>query len=512
MRAKFWIIVAGLLLSAVAVTAVVIARQSSARVHARIVDALSRGLDSEVTLEAVEVRLFPSPSITGTGLVIRHLGRHDIPPLVVVREFACHMGWSELIFAKHVDQVRLEGLEITIPPGRGKDMPDVDIKGDSSKGKSNLVIHHVLAHFARLTVLPKNPKKNPRVFDIFDLAMKDLGFDGASPFTATLTNPIPFGTIETKGSFGPWSAIDPRETPLSGDFTFAADLGTIKGIAGSLTSTGRYDGTIARVVTSGTTQTPDFSIPKLKASALPLTTSYDALVDGTNGDVELTRVDVKLGKSDLRAIGNIIGTKGEKGKRVYLNVKSENARMEDILSLTVRSQPPAMTGLVQLEALFDLPQGDRDVIDKLRLDGRVSVKTARFTVDRIQDKVDDLSRRGRGRPDDESISDVASNLSTSFHLENGKVTLKQLKYSVTGADVSLAGTYALESGALDFSGDARLVATVSQTQTGMKRVLLTPFNFMFRKEGAGTLVGISITGAVDQPKIGVDLLRRKKGK
>ena len=511
MRARFWIIIAGLLLSAVVVSAVVVARQSSGRVHDRIVDALSRGLDSEVTLESVEVGLFPIPSVTGKGLVIRHLGRHDIPPLVVVREFACHIGWRGY-FDKDVEQVHLDGLEITIPPGRGKDMPDVDVKSDSSNGRSRLIIRRVLAHDARLTVLPKNPKKNPRVFDIFDLTMNDLGFDTPAPFKATLTNPIPFGTIETQGTFGPWAAIEPRETPLSGDFTFAADLGTIKGIAGSLTSTGRYDGTIERVSTSGTTQTPDFSIPKLKAAPLPLTTSYDAFVDGTNGDVELTRVDVRLGKSDLRATGNIVGTKGVKGKRVYLNVKSGNARMEDILSLTVRSQPPAMTGLVQLEARFDLPQGDRDVIDKLRLDGRVSVKTARFTVDRIQDKVDDLSRRGRGRPDDESISDVASNFSTAFVVQNGTVTLKGLNYTVSGAAVALGGTYALESGALDFDGEARLVASVSQTQTGVKRVLLMPFNFMFRKDGAGTLVGINITGTVDQPKIGVDLLRRKKSK
>jgi hypothetical protein len=494
----------------VGVAAAVIARQSSSQIHARIVRALSIGLDSEVTLDSVEVDLFPRPSIIGRGLIIRHLGRHDIPPLVVVREFAAAMNWAG-IYAKDVDHVRLEGLEVTIPPGRGKDMPDVDMKGSAGE-RSTLILRRLLAHNARLTVLPKNPKKNPRVFDIFDLVMKDLGFDAPSPFTATVTNPIPFGTIETQGTFGPWAATEPRETPLSGDFTFAADLSTIKGIAGSLTATGNYRGTIERIATSGKTETANFSIPKLQAAVLPLATSYDALVDGTNGDVELSRVDARLGNSDLRATGNIVGTKGLKGKRVYLHIKSDNTRMEDLLSLTVRTKPPVMTGRVQLDALFDLPQGDRDVIDKLRIDGRVAVKTALFTVDRIQDKVDELSRRGRGRPEDQSINDVASNMSTRFLVENGKVTLKRLRYGVSGADISLDGTYALESGALDFVGDARLVATVSQTQTGVKRVLLTPFNFLFRKEGAGTLVGINIAGTVDQPKIGVDLLRRRKGK
>jgi len=509
-RARLWIVIAGLLLAAVAGGALFLSRQSSPQVHKRIVEALSRGLDSEVTLDKVVVQLFPSPSITGQGLVIRHLGRHDIPPLIVVREFACHMSWSGF-FEKYVDQVRVEGLEITIPPGRGKDMPDVDVGGSSGE-RSRVVLRRLLAHGARLTVLPKNPKKNPRVFDIFDLAMNDLGFDTAAPFKAALTNPIPFGTIETQGTFGPWSATEPRETPLAGDFTFAADLGTIKGIAGSLTSSGNYNGTIERVATSGKTETPDFRIPRLNASAMPLSTSYDALVDGTNGDVELTRVDARLGKSGLRATGNIIGTKGVKGKRVLLKVTSGDARMEDILSLTVRSQPPAMIGQVELEATLDLPQGDRDVIDKIRLEGRVAVKTARFMVDRIQDRVDDLSRRGRGRPDDESISNVASNLSTEFLVENGMVRLRRLTYAVSGATVAMEGTYALESGALDFDGEARLVATASQTQTGVKRLLLMPLNFMFRRDGAGTLIGINVKGTVDRPKVGVDLLRRRKGK
>ncbi|MGH9383526.1 MAG: AsmA-like C-terminal region-containing protein [Vicinamibacterales bacterium] len=508
MRRKLGIIIAGLVVSAFAAGAIVVSRRSADQVHSRIVQSLSRGLDSEVTLEGVEVGVLPRPYIKGRGLVIRHLGRSDVPPLIVVREFTTHTSWSRL-FDKDVDEVHLDGLEVTIPPGRRKDMPQM---GGRSVEPSRVIIRRLLAHDARLTVMPKNAKKNPRVFDLFDLTMSDLAFDRQAAFKATLTNPIPFGTIETQGTFGPWAATEPRETPLSGAFTFSADLSTIKGIAGSLASTGRYTGTIERVVTSGDTQTPDFRIPTLNAVAMPLSTSYDALVDGANGDVELTRVDVRLGASKLQATGNIVGTKGVKGKRVLLRLKSQDARMEDVLSLTVRRQPPAMTGQVQLDASFDLPQGDRDVVEKIRLDGRVSVKTARFTVDRIQDKVDELSRRGRGRPTDQSISDVASDFSTAFRVEGGMVTLTGLTYNVSGASVALAGTYALESGALDFNGDARLVASASATQTGVKRVLLMPFDFLFRKDGAGTLVGINVTGTVDHPRVGVDLLRRKKGK
>ena len=59
------------------------------------------------------------------------------------------------------------------------------------------------------------------------------------PFTATLTNPLPKGQIETTGTFGPWQKGDPGATPLGGDYSFQkADLDTIKGIGGILNSTG----------------------------------------------------------------------------------------------------------------------------------------------------------------------------------------------------------------------------------------------------------------------------------
>ena len=64
-------------------------------------------------------------------------------------------------------------------------------------------------------------------------------------FEAELTNPRPVGTIHTKGSFGPWMVEDPGESPLTGDYRFDhADLSGFKGIAGILSSTGHYQGTL----------------------------------------------------------------------------------------------------------------------------------------------------------------------------------------------------------------------------------------------------------------------------
>ena len=186
--------------------------------------------------------------------------------------------------------------------------------------------------------------------------------------------------------------------------------------------------------------------------------------------------------------------------------------MEDILRLTVRTAPPAMSGSVALTTSFDLPQGNRDVTDKLLLSGTVKIADGQFASDTVQGKVDALSRRARGRPTDVTITGVASTIGTEFAMADGAITLKNLTYTVDGATVQLDGRYALESGTLDFSGTVLLDASASDTQTGLRHFLLKPFDRLFRKGGAGTRVAIRIAGTVDQPKIGMDLGRTLKGR
>lgn len=526
MTAKRWLILTGLIVGVVAVVLTAMAWRISPRIHAEVVRALSERLDSQVTLEDLDVRLFPRPHVSGRGLVIRHQGRTDIPPLIVVGAFSGGASWGGAL-ARHLSEVTLEGLEISIPPRRRADMPslgggadapatdaDAGSSADTDEDAATppFSIARVIATNARLSIMPRQADKDPRVFDIFSLLLEDLTFVSPSRYTATLTNPIPFGRIETEGSFGPWARGEPSATPLDGVFTFDADLGTIKGIAGHLDAEGRFGGILDRIAVSGRTSTPDFSIPKLKAQALPLETTFEAVVDGTNGDVRLERVESTLADSHFTSTGDIVGTKGIRGKRVVLEVRSDDARMEDVLGLTVRATPPPMTGHLTLETSFDLPQGEADVLDKLLLSGKVAIKSGRFTSDNVQDKIDELSRRGRGRPEDQSIDNVVSNLATAFTLKDGVITLRGLTYAVQGATVAMDGTYALESGVLDFAGVARLRASVSETQTGFKHFLLKAVDPLFRKGGAGTRLAIKVEGTVDAPKFGVEIGRTLKGK
>jgi hypothetical protein len=490
-------------------------KRAEPRLRQEVVRALEARMDAAVTLETLTVRMWPRPMIAGGGLTIRHRQRTDLPPLIVIREFSGDASWSG-IFSASLNAVMLDGLEITIPPRRRQDMPDLvpgqNVGDDGERDRSRFGIANLTATNARLTILPGNPEKDPRVFDIHSLQIDNLTLQTPSRFVASITNPIPVGRIETSGSFGPWNGEEPGDTPLDGQFQFDADLGTIKGIAGALHANGAFEGILDRLAVKGTTETPDFSIPKLKAASVPLATTFQAVVDGTNGDVQLEQVDVRLGDSPLIAKGFIVGTKGVKGKRVLLDVTATRARIEDMLRLTVRTTPPMMRGALALTTSFDLPQGDADVIDKLRLGGTVTITNAHFASDAVQGKVDALSRRSSGRPQDQSVRNVPSTVKARFTLADGVLTLQNVNYDVNGAAIALHGRYELEPGQLNLEGTVRLHATVSETQTGMRHFLLKPFDAMFRKGGAGTRLAITITGSVESPKVGIDLRRSLKGK
>jgi hypothetical protein len=99
----------------------------------------------------------------------------------------------------------------------------------------------------------------------------------------------------------------------------------------------------------------------------------------------------------------------------------------------------------------------------------------------------------------------------SFQLADGVVTLPALDYTVPGAAIQLKGTYGVEGGALNFTGSAKLEATVSKLVGGWKGLLLKPADRYFKKDGAGTVVPIRIEGTREQPQFGIDFSRMKLG-
>ena len=177
------------------------------------------------------------------------------------------------------------------------------------------------------------PGKLPQKFVIQSLTLRTIGAGQPMDFTAMLTNPKPVGQIESRGYFGPWNAAQPGATAVGGTYSFHdADLGTIKGIGGILSSAGGYQGTLDKIVVDGKTDTPDFQV-KISGHKVPLHTEFHAIVDGTDGNTYLQPVKAQFLHSFLTARGYVVRDQGEPGRHVYLDVDMDQARIEDLLRL-----------------------------------------------------------------------------------------------------------------------------------------------------------------------------------
>ena len=512
-------VVMGIMVAAIIVAGagiVIGARQLEPRLRDWVTSTLSESLQSEVELGKVKLSWVPL-QLYAENLTVRHRGRTDVPPLIVVKAFSVDLRPTDL-WSSTVEHVKVDGLEVNFPPKDPKTgkrpLPKPDGDGDrdgDTDGSEGLVVKRLTATNMRLAIIPREAGKNPKVWDIYELDMKNLRSSQPATFTASLDNPIPQGKIESTGTFGPWQSDEPGDTPIAGDYTFAADLGTIKGLSGNLNAVGKMEGTIEQIKTTGQTRTDKFGLTELDGDLLPLTTAYEALVDGTKGDVELHRIDVHLGRSEFAVKGLVEGTKGVKGKRVVVNVKSQNANLAELLRFVSKAaQPPAYGNLV-IDTAFDLPQGKEPVLTRVQLEGSVRADRVTFTNDAVQDKIDELSRRGQGKPQDASIDEVASQLSSKFALKNGVFTYQTLTFNVQGADVNLTGTHSLRSKTLSLAGEVKLNATVSQMVTGYKSWLLKPFDPLFKKNGAGTRLVIRVEGTQDQPKVGLEIGKTLRG-
>jgi hypothetical protein len=498
--------------------------------RARSMAMLADQFDSEVEFGALDVRPGLRVVVSGRDLVLRHKGRRDVPPLVVVGAFDVQTTiWHLLQRPRRIRQVTVDGLQINIPPRLSDDeerfpgatppsqRPDRPaVPTDRPKPAretsplpaprpSPVLIDVLRAGGARLTIVPKAPTATPRVFEIHTLDMTEVAPDRAMPFQAVLDNPLPRGRIDASGTFGPWAREEPGLTSLAGQFAYAdADLGTIAGIGGILQASGTFGGVLNRIEAEGTTSTPDFHL-EAADQPIQLETRFSSVIDGTNGNTWIEPAEALLaGRTPITATGGVVkAEEDDEGRTVDLDVAIAGGRVEDILRLVVGSAEPLMVGGLDLKAKLLIPPGPVPVPRKLQLDGTFTLKDAVFTGDAVQDKVDELSRRARGRPDAAGVQDVLSDFSGTFRMRKGTITFPSLRFVTQGARVQLAGHYTLD-GRLDFEGTIRMTANVSEMVTGRKRFFLKLFDPLMRSRGA-TQFPIHIRGSVDDPDFGVNV-------
>ena len=471
----------------------------------KLVETLADKLDADVELANFDVKTFPTFRIHGDNLKLRLKGQKERSPFIEVRHFEVSGGlFGMLRKQRRFRSVALEGLVITIPP-RTSDDKEAGKKTASAVGDGPVLIDRVDAKDAKLIIVPKNPLKEPKVFAIHDLQLESVGFNRSMPFIATLTNPIPKGEIATKGSFGPWIKHDPGQTPVNGTFTFErANLDTIKGIGGILSSAGGFTGQLDEIDVKGKTSVPDFRID-VGGNPVPLVTEYHAVVDGTNGNTYLKKVTAKLNDTPIEVSGAIESHPGVKGRSVTLDMAIRDGAMQDVLKLAVKSPKPVMTGRIALKAKLVLPPGKESVSDRLQLAGDFALEQTQFTDAAVQEQLAMLSRRAQGKKPDEPVGKILSEMRGRFSLRDGVLRLDPLGFDVPGADVNVSGSYGLRSEQVEFAGTLSMAAPVSKAMGGgIKGFFLKPFDPIFRKDGKGAVIPITIQGPREKPKFGLD--------
>jgi hypothetical protein len=502
-------VLAVVLLAGMTVVTVVVyvARHAEPILRKRVVETLAARFHSPVELDGLDISVLNGLQVQGRGLRILYLAGPTQPdkqpnaaPMVSVQQFTFRTTLRGLLRSPtRVETVYVQGLELHIPPGNARSQM-FGGPHDKKQPKIALLVSHIQVDGAKIFIETDKPGKDPLEFDIQSVKLTDVGSDQPFLYDALLTNPKPEGQIHATGHFGPWQGAEPRETPVDGDYSFDhADLNSIKGLGGMLSSTGHFAGELGHITIDGTTETPDFSLD-ISDHPLPLHTTFHAYVDGTTGDTTLDPVNGELGHTTIVARGTVTSVHG-KGHDIALDTSVPQGRIEDLLALGMKSWPPVMHGGVTLRAKLHIPPGPVRVAKKIELAGTVNIANVVFTNAKVQEKIDSFSMRAQGKPEESGAAgsdgkaEVQSELMTNFALSHSLMTFPAVDYTIPGVELELHGAYGMENTTYYFMGHVRTKATASQMTTGWKSVLLKPFNKLLEKNGAGLELPIEIHGS-----------------
>ncbi len=498
-------------------------RHAEPIIRARVIDTLSAHFHAPVQLDHLDISLIKGVEIGATGVEVEGRGLR-IPyigdtaqlqtdhnaPMVSVDHFAFRTRLRGLVHQPtRILEVDVDGMELHIPPAEMRKQI-LEPKDKRHQPKISLLVSQIRCKNVKLFIDTTKPGKDPMEFDIQKLDLQDIGAGQPFTYQAELINPKPIGEVHASGHFGPWNADNPRDTQLDGSYSFShADLNTIKGISGILSSHGQFGGVLDHITIDGETQTPDFSLD-VSDHPMPLHTVFHAYVDGTDGDTYLDPVQARLKDSDFTASGKVVLIKGQ-GHDIQLNVDVPHAHMQDFLELGVKTRPPVMNAVITMKANLHIPPGDTRVPEKIQLAGKFQLQEVRFNNPAIQDKVDGLSARAQGRPKDvaeystDKQAEVSSMMSATFSIAHGQVNINDMHYQIPGALVLMNGVYSMDGNLFEFKGHVRTDATASQMVTGWKSWLLKPVDPFLKKNGAGLELPISISGTQGDVHFGLAL-------
>ena len=456
-----------------------------------VVQDLAEASDSKVTIRSYHPTYFP-PGCILEGVEFRHGDRNF--KLITIDKLTVEGSYLGIL-RRHVPRITSERAVVFIPPfGSGLTF---------HSQHSNIVVDDLVANGTAVEFLSADARKPSLVFDVHEAQLGGVRWGSPMHYRLKLHNPNPPGELAVEGRFGPWADGHPQDTPLSGNYKFDhADLSAYEGIAGILTSAGKFDGVFKHINVSGTADTPDFLV-KSGGHKHKLSTNFDAYVDAMLGDTFLNRVEAHLGRTILLARGSVAGSAGKKGKTTDLHFTSRHGGIEDILGLFVSAPRSPMSGDLSLVADAQIPESDQSFLQRVRLNAKFGIDDGTFTPETQKD-VNSLSAGARGQSKDDPET-VLTDLKGVVVLTEGVAKFSDLDFGVPGAHARLHGTYNIINYRIGLHGNMHVDTQISKTSSGMKALLLKVMDPIFRKKKKGEIVPVHILGTYEKPQFGLDI-------
>jgi hypothetical protein len=471
-----------------------------------IIEDLEEAGSGKVEIRNFHQTYFLHPGCIAEGVTYR-LGPNS-SPFATLAKLTIESNYLGLL-GSHISRIRADGLHVYVPPKGSKEK----FNGLNSASAS---IDEIDIYNAVLEVPRQEAGKPPVEFGIHELTLDPASATRPMHFSAKLSNPEPPGEITASGQFGPWRGT---QTPVMGDYTFEdADLGTFEGIAGILSSQGKFGGVLQHIDVAGKISIPAFEVARSRHQ-VALNSEFTAYVDGANGDTFLNQVSSQFLKTKVISKGKVAGTSGQKGKTATIDLEARNGRIEDILRLFTTEARPPMAGDVSFKGKAILPPGAERFLKKIELTGDFGISDSSFTRSSTQEKVDQLSQNalteerehakskdGKKETAPEVPPPVVSDLQGHVVLKYGTATFSNLSFYIPGAHAQMHGTYNLISEKIDLHGALKMDSDLSDTSHGAKAVILKVLDPFFKKKrGRGSDVPVKISGDYHHPSFGMDV-------
>jgi len=508
---RWWLIIGVSLIVIAGVVLIVLARNWPFTQQA-VTKALQDRFARTVQIRSFRKTYFP-PGCVAEGVTFLHRKRQDLPPMITVQTLIIRGSYNGLLrIHPRLDEVEVKGLHVLIPPPGPSGQPSSVMPLTTSTTGASITIGEIKTDGALLEFMPRQPGQEPFKLQVQRLKVDNVGEGGVIPYRAALLNTEPPGEIQSEGKVGPWNEDDPGSTPVTGSYTYEhANLSVFDGISGTLSSQGKFSGTLGHMDANGEIDVPDFRVSG-SSHTVHLISKFQAVVDGTNGDTYLQTVDSHFERTTLTSNGSVLGHPGQHGKTVRLEMAVKEGRIEDLLFLFTDEERPSMTGSISLHAKVQVPPGPPGFLSKLDLAGSVGIGSERFTNPKVQQPLNALTQSADGESKKQQAEDpetVLSTLSGDVSAKNGVATLSNVSFSAPGTRAQLQGTYNLVNRKVDLHGVLYTNGKLSDTTSGFKALVLKAVGPFLKKKSV-TVVSFAIAGTSSNPSFALDFTEKRR--